>query len=454
MYQKDYDDTSIVSILEYAEKFTNRSLRDVMSDEVVGVVSDLNLEYGVRRKGNFGNLVEKYIFGYKPNSDSNADFHNVNVELKTTPLKKLKNGKLVSKERLVFSMIDYMTIVEETWENSSFLKKNRLLLLMFYLYESGVDILDYKFEIIRLFDLLSDISESDILQMRSDWETIVNKIRAGKAHLLSEADTSYLGAATKASNSSVRREQPFSTEGAKPRAFSLKQSFLNYLIQGSLEQENMDSILKKDDRPQTIEELVDSRLKLYIGKEDVDIQSLLGISFDKKPKNYRRMLVNRMLGVKTNKIEELEKANITLKVITLETTGRLVESISFPIFRYMDIVNEEWESSGFYEQLTTRRFMFVVFRKTEEGKARLEKVQFWNFPLEDIEKARAVWQETVDRINDCRCDNLPKIRESEIAHVRPHARNSEDTLPTPCGRNEVKKCFWLNAKYIEKQLQY
>lgn len=452
MYKKDYDNTSIVSILEYAKKFTNRSLRDVMLDEVVEVVSDLNLEYGSRRKGNFGNLVEKYIFGYAPNSDSNADFHNVNVELKTTPLKKLKNGKLVSKERLVFSMIDYMTVTEENWENSSFLKKNRLLLLMFYLYESGVDILDYKFEIIRLFDLLSDMSESDILQIRSDWETIVNKIRAGKAHLLSEADTSYLGAATKASNSSIRREQPFSTEGAKPRAFSLKQSFLNYLVQDSLQRKNVDSIFKEDEKPQTIEELVDSRLRLYIGKEDIDIQSSLGISFDKKPKNYRRLLVNRMLGVTTNKIEELEKANITLKVITLESTGRLVESISFPVFHYQTIINEEWEESEFYDQLTTRRFMFVVFRKTEDDKARLEKVRFWNFPLEDIEKVRVVWQETVDRINDCRCDDLPKIRDSDVAHVRPHARNSEDVLPTPCGRNEVKKCFWLNAKYIEKQL--
>lgn len=453
MYQKDYDDKSIESIVEYAKKFENRSLRDVLSDEVVGVVSDLNLEYGVRRKGNFGNLVEEHIFGYSPNSDSKSDFQHVGVELKTSPLKKLKSGKMVAKERLVFSMIDYMNVVDETWESSSFLAKNRLLLLMFYLYKSGVDVLDYKFELVRLLDLLSDIPESDILQIKADWEAIVNKIRAGKAHLLSEADTSYLGAATKSSNSLIRRQQPFSDEGAKPRAFSLKQSYLNYLIQDALKSKKIDTLFKAGNQPQTIEDLVNSKFKPFIGKEDIEIERLLGIVFEKKPKNYRRMLVNRILGVKTNKIEELEKANITLKVISLEPNGHLIESISFPIFHYKEIVNEKWESSAFYEQLTTRRFMFVVFRKTEEGKARLEKVQFWNFPLEDIDEVRSVWQKTIDRINECRCDDLPKIRESEVAHVRPHARNADDTLPTPCGKNEVKKCFWLNAKYIEKQLE-
>ncbi|PIV71214.1 hypothetical protein COW57_00760, partial [Candidatus Roizmanbacteria bacterium CG17_big_fil_post_rev_8_21_14_2_50_39_7] len=39
-----------------------------------------------------------------------------------------------SKERLVFSMINYDTIINETWLLSSFLKKNKSLLLMFYLW--------------------------------------------------------------------------------------------------------------------------------------------------------------------------------------------------------------------------------------------------------------------------------------------------------------------------------
>ena len=162
----NYDDSSITSILKYAQTFKNKTLRDIMPHKIAEAVSDINLEYGTRRKGNFGNLVEEYVFGYSPNSNNQADFHKVGLELKTTPLKKLKSGKLVSKERLVFSMIDYMNIINETWEESSFLTKNKLLLLLFYLYEKNLDILDYEFKIIQILDLLSDVSDADILQIK------------------------------------------------------------------------------------------------------------------------------------------------------------------------------------------------------------------------------------------------------------------------------------------------
>ena len=57
-----------------------------------------------------------------------------------------------------------------------------------------------------------------------DFNVIKDKICAGKAHELSEGDTLYLGAATKAATSEDRREQPFSDELAKPRAFAFKNS--------------------------------------------------------------------------------------------------------------------------------------------------------------------------------------------------------------------------------------
>lgn len=59
---------------------------------------------------------------------------------------------------------------------------------------------------------------------------IVNKIKAGKAHELSEGDTLYLGAAPKASTSADRRKQPFNEELAKPRAFAFKNSYMTYVL--------------------------------------------------------------------------------------------------------------------------------------------------------------------------------------------------------------------------------
>jgi hypothetical protein len=73
-------------------------------------------------------------------------------------------------------MIDYMSIADETWEESSFLKKNKLILLMFYLYLEDKDILDLDFKHVELLNLLADISEQDILQIKKDWEFIKAKI--------------------------------------------------------------------------------------------------------------------------------------------------------------------------------------------------------------------------------------------------------------------------------------
>ena len=76
----------------------------------------------------------------------------------------------------------------------------------------------YKIDFAKLFTP----PEQDKKIIMNDFYTIRNKIIAGKAHELSEGDTLYLGAATKAKTSKDRRKQPYSTELAKPRAFSFK----------------------------------------------------------------------------------------------------------------------------------------------------------------------------------------------------------------------------------------
>lgn len=73
-------------------------------------------------------------------------------------------------------MIDYLKIPTETWEKSTFLNKNKLLLLMFYLYLKEESILDSNFKNVTLLDLKSDISSADIFQIQKDWEFIRDKI--------------------------------------------------------------------------------------------------------------------------------------------------------------------------------------------------------------------------------------------------------------------------------------
>lgn len=71
-------------------------------------------------KGGLGQVIEESLFGYKINSDAKPDFEHLNVELKVTPFKRNKNGKLAAKERLVLNIINYMEEINYTFETSSF----------------------------------------------------------------------------------------------------------------------------------------------------------------------------------------------------------------------------------------------------------------------------------------------------------------------------------------------
>jgi len=450
------------SVLEKAQTVLHKTLRNVISGSEANVIEKQIEGYKSKRKGFLGELIEKYFFGINPGNISEPDFTAAAVELKTTPLKKHAKYRFVSKERLVFSMIDYDKVVNETWDSSSFLKKNRTLLLMFYLWIESQNILDYEFKFIHLLDLLKDISGEDSYQIQKDWEYIVAKIKRGEAHLLSEGDTYYLGACTKAANSRILRDQPKSRVLAKPRAFSLKQQYINYLIQTKFlgKKTGTESIFKKQRRLETVEEAVMAKFSVFLGKTDKEILTTLGQKLNRKSKSYKRLIANRILGVGTDSVEELEKANITMKAITLEPSGTLTESISFPAFDYRDLITQVWydeekeEMSDFHLQLEAKKFLFVIFQKKKDSKDIVFlKAMFWNFPIKDLPEARRVWEKSIDCINEGRYEDLPKIKDSPIAHVRPHGADSQDKIRTPQGSYEVKRCFWLNAKYIQQAIK-
>lgn len=474
---------SKTEVFEKAKTILGKTLREVISEESANLVTGQISNHGTRRKGLLGNMIETYFFHISPGNSSGPDFDTAGVELKTTPLKADKKKIYVAKERLVFSMINYDTVVAETWEKSSFLKKNKTLLLMFYLWGQDQNVLDYQFKSVYLLDLLDDVSDEDVLQIRKDWEYIVDKIRRNEAHLLSEGDTYYLGACTKAADSSVTRIQSRNGIAAKPRAFSLKQQYINYLIQTRLlgKQASTDSIFKKQRGVMSIEEAIKSITSPYLGMTDQQIQSKVKSNLKPEAKNYKWSLVKRILGVNTGKIIELEKSNVTLKVVTLEHNGRLEESISFPAFKYKELINEEWVnpagevSASFHSELETKRFLFFVFQKEKNGNSVvLKKVLFWNFPMEDIGKAKDVWAETIELVKKGRIVKeikrlksgklkrityFPGTTYNGVAHVRPHGENKDDVdeLPVADGEtgavNYTKHCFWLNARYVQKAIE-
>jgi DNA mismatch repair protein MutH len=220
---------SIEEIINKSIQLIGKSLNQIFSTEKLKHISAQYLNNDTRRKGRLGEIVEKEFFEINPGIASIPDFEKFGIELKVTPLKITKTG-LSAKERLVLSMIDYLDIIKEEFKHSKFLKKNNNLLIIFYLYEKDKSVLDYKFLFVYLLDLLNGLNPEDIKIIENDWNKIKEMVLNGKAHLLSEKQTKILGACTKSSTNKTRRPQPRSKVNAKPRAYSIKGSFITKII--------------------------------------------------------------------------------------------------------------------------------------------------------------------------------------------------------------------------------
>lgn len=436
-----YDPKNKQSIIDYASQLVGSTLRDHIDAESI---ADPH-----RRKGSFGNAVEYYYFGYDLNSDSNPDFAEVGLELKTTPVKKLKNGKLSAKERLVITMIDYNAVAGEEFETSSLMHKAKDILLITYLWEPDTDPLDYPIEVVAEWG----IPEEDLPTIKKDWETVVAKVRAGRAHEISGSDTMYLEACTKSSSSKVRRSQPFSDVPAKPRAWALKGSYMTAVQNGLIEK--MQGIERGDDEKQLdLLTLVRKRFEPYFGLTEDELCERFGIlkPGKRKPKNACALVTKHILGVgEDQRIAEFEKAGIKPKTMRLQANGRPKEAVSFPAFSYLDLAETDFGDSEFYGYLQ-EKYLFVVYRIGDGGEYRLSDVCFWQMPDDDLEEARRCYDRMRENVRSGHAEVSVKSSENRCCHVRPHGRNAEDTAPTPYGAQVVKKCFWLNQGYLQEEI--
>ncbi|GAB0174920.1 MAG: Sau3AI family type II restriction endonuclease [Candidatus Altimarinota bacterium] len=475
----NFDQTSPESILAFAKKLLGTNLKSILPPG-----------YKPRGgKGGLGQLLEEHYFHKPLDSDSKPDFPDAGVELKATPIKKFSRKGIGAKERLSLNIINYDDLVNETWENSHFLSKNSLLLLVFYLYEENQINIDHLIKIVELYSFLD--YEEDLKVIQNDWITIQYKVLEGKAHELSEGDTQYLGACTKGAKNQKPRSQPFSSTLAKQRAFCFKQGYVNYIlkrIQGKTRE--YDSLFKNDGldiAKISIEQRVKTLFKPYLGKTAFELGNIFGMEFKNQKGYYAKIsdnIVKMILGVKNlNKVSEFEKANISLKTIRVSYDGTIQEDISFPAFKFCEIIKEDWYDSELYNLLESTKFLFIKYRITTNTVAEfdrlndteknkfliLDEVYLWNAPVNDIENyAKQTWRDTIKIIKEgviinpiiqksgkvIERNNLPKSRDTKMIHVRPHGINKKDIDILPNGKELTKQCFWFNKSYIKDQLGF
>ena len=487
-----YDKTDKNSIYEYARGLKGQSFNNICDNDFVFLDEHADREgykdefRNNRRKGGLGELVEERYFHYEADNESRADFPEAELELKVTPYKKNKNGTLSAKERLSISMINYHDIVTTPFYDSNAWEKIKNILLVYYEWHPDCeDRLDYIIDYIYLYSP----SAEDLPIIINDYETIQKKVKLGLAHELSEGDTLYLGAATKSSSANDRTTQPYSTELAKPRVYSLKNSYMTHLLRNTIVpyHEAQDKVVPSGEVVYDLEAYIVNKINQYKGKktEDLYTQLIKKGKYGTSKSRYSQ-LAYAMLGITTARAEEFEKANIEVKTIRLSLlkSGHhtMKESISFPKFKIKDLVEEEWETSTIRQQFIDKKYLFVIYKEVTTGVFVLDEAKFWNMSLDDIDgalkeewlRARNIFREGVEfTIHHQKngtfkvTNNLPKSSNTKILHVRPHAKLSahriasknfehgnieRDADQLPNGDYMTHQSFWLNNHYIVTQL--
>lgn len=449
-----YNPKDPTSIWQYSAGLLGHTLREFIDGE---------LEKEYTGKGALGQMVEEIYFHLANNSRAEADFHSAGVELKCTPIKHGKREALLIKERLVCGMINYCELVGENFEESHFYTKCQLMLLLFYLHIQDANKLDLEF----LISLLWKFPDKDLEIIRQDYYTIVNKVKQGLAHEISEGDTLYLGACRKGADGSSVTKQPYSEMLAPTRAFCLKQSYMSAILKWVLETKKnhlntlnpeLSSLVSLQAlKKESFETIVLKRYSKYIGQGYETIAKRLKIDISKNPKNKFAMIASAIgtNGEKTNinATEEFLKAGLVMKAIRVQANGRIKESMAFENINYKEVYQEEseWIDSRCYD-IFTSRFLFVIFREQNQNKGDyvLDNIFFWTMPQTDLDIAEQYW----NNIKQCVEENhiapkyFWKISDHKLFHVRPKGQNKEDLTPNPHGGKARKYCYWFNNEYI------
>lgn len=436
----------------------------------IGNQDEVNIWLGnTKNKGALGNAIQACYFGVPANSIKGADFNFHNIELKVTPVKKVKPSKrnnmitLAAKERLVLTIINYMEDWKYPFETSPLIKKSNEMLLIFYLHELDTEIRDMKILKSQKFT----IPLEDWPTIREDYEIITNKIKAGLAHELSESDTIYLSACTKgAGKGKDFRQQPFSEIKAKQRAFSFKNSYMTNYFNSIYDPSYIESL--SIHQSESLTQYIDNKFmpfeNMNIEQVAKQLNYLPSTTID-TDKGFLPRLSAKILDVKDtnlNNLEQFQKANIKFKTIRLRKDKANNQDMSFPNIDFEEILNVPFEDSSWNELFAETKYLFVLFEETAEGTF-FRKSLLWNMSHKDLVNLEKLYnhlkQMLLDKTIEINIiekngreywqDNTPKKAFIPNIHIRTKGTKQHSTTILPDGRLIKKKCLFLNKEYIQ-----
>lgn len=434
-------------LLKYTSKIVGKTFEEIDSE---GLLKTASLR---QQKGLLGHVVETGFYKYPRNNDSKADFEELGIELKVTGYIKNQNGTLRAKERLVLSKINFNEIIRETFETSHVLGKCEKMLIIWYEYDTEKEVKDFVITDYQLYDMTPD---KKIFE--NDFEIIKGKVLEGKAHELSEGDTSYLGACTKARTSSDRTIQPFSDIKPKPRAFSLKNAYMTGILRNDPKQQKLMIFSNFT----TVEGYIKDKFEPYFGKTQLEIyEDITKKPFTKKiPKNISKMISDKLIG-KDNELPEKDdlfaKTRYIIKNTSLNKNGTPRERLSFRNLK-LDEFNDSWENSEwkqFFEETTFILICYIAENNEKNGYRKLHSIKKVSFSGEEIDLFEKTYNQTKLAIKKRDITLLPlskngfKNYELELAPKG----NKGDTYEKFFERNTTKTCFMISKNLINQKLK-
>lgn len=452
-YSKDW---SVSDILEASKEIEGKSLSQI---DLSGWLSNGG------NKGRIGNMIQEDYFGIPANSDRGADFIHHGIELKVTPVKKLKRSGFSSKERLVLGMINYMNDYNITFKNSLPNKKTKSMLLIFYLHEENTQVSDFKILKSVLFELPSE----DKGTVETDYNQIISMIKKGEAHEISEKDQKYLGACTKGQGKGRDLvEQPFSKESAKSRAYSYKVGYMSSYFRKLMTPEEITNILVP--KKLTLKQTIINTLDNFLGLEDIHITKQTGCKTSTKSKSFHFDVMSSMFktnGTNVNQTDEFIKEGYVIKTIRNRIDKSKNQDMSFPNIDFTELSYDYFEESTWYGAFAETKYVLSLWDEYEEGKYRFVKYKFWEPDEELLESAKKLFEhvqqmlkkDEVKVYNNGKTrhqvwrDNLPKKGDFAPFQIRPKGQGESVIVEMPISKKEIKKkALFIDKAYIRKKI--
>lgn len=379
-------------------------------------------------KGSVGQITESY-FGLKRNNIQGPDFQELGVELKTTPIKKLKNGVYSAKERLVLSMINFNENFAPSFKESNLYKKIKDTLIVNYEIEN--------FERVYRMSYFLEPSSDQMRVIENDYKTIIDKIKNGRAHELSDSDTVYLSASRKG-----HKEAPIkyshSTTPAKKRAWSFKTKLMTEIVR---EKYNgiIPKVVAEYSQDYIINELIDM-CNSCIGKTAREI-----LGKDSKAKHRHSLAINKIIK---DKKELLVDNDINFKTVVIDGLGPQ-EHISLKNIHPDEEKYEAWEQTELFAFLTNPLILFMFEKHGDDWVfADIKRIDFTDEEISRasiaFEKQKSAWLS----------DNYIMLKAvyDMVIHIRPKGKNKRDVITLMNGETIPKICWWINKENIRNKL--